>query len=105
MRSRFISDLQDPLSDLNTGGGDTHFFPASFYPAAGHGGGSPYASPPPVNLVTPTPIIPAEAVQAQAAQNGAGGTGSVFTATSSSGLTINLIFDAAAMAAPASFRT
>ncbi len=37
--------------------------------------------------------------------SGGGGTGSVVAETSSSGFTINLIFDAAAMAAPASFRT
>ena len=37
--------------------------------------------------------------------SGTGGTGSVVAETSSSGFTINLIFDAAAMAAPASFRT
>ncbi|MGF6309005.1 hypothetical protein ABIB82_002942 [Bradyrhizobium sp. i1.8.4] len=55
----------------------------------------------------PTPVVlPDESVQAQTAVSGsgAGGTGSVVAETSG-GLTINLIFDAAAMAAPASFRT
>ena len=76
-----------------------------YYLAAGHGGGGPSASPSPLSLPTPTPTIPAESVEAQAAQNGSGGTGSVVAVTSpSGGFTINLIFDAAAMAAPASFR-
>jgi serralysin len=54
----------------------------------------------------PTPIVlPDEAVEAEAAnaQSGPGGPGSVVALTSG-GITINLIFDAAAMAAPASFR-
>src|SRR5271167_782044 len=54
----------------------------------------------------PTPVVlPAETAEAQAAvsASGAGGPGSVVAETSG-GLTINLIFDAAAMAAPASFR-
>src|SRR5579863_7039643 len=108
MRHRFISDPQDPFSDPNTGWDDTNFFPASFYPAfhpaTGHGGGSPPAPTPPV--ISLTPALPAESIQAQAAVSGSGsgGTGSVIAATSSSGFTINLIFDAAAMAAPSSFR-
>uniref|UniRef100_UPI002916EFD5 NF038122 family metalloprotease n=1 Tax=Bradyrhizobium sp. SZCCHNS1054 TaxID=3057301 RepID=UPI002916EFD5 len=54
----------------------------------------------------PTPVVlPDESVQAQAAVSvsGPSGPGSVVAETSG-GLTINLIFDAAAMAAPASFR-
>jgi serralysin len=54
----------------------------------------------------PTPVVlPDESVQAQTAVSGSGsgGVGSVVAETSG-GLTINLIFDAAAMAAPASFR-
>jgi hypothetical protein len=54
----------------------------------------------------PTPVVlPDETAEAQAAvsDSGEGGPGSVVTQTSG-GLTINLIFDAAAMAAPASFR-
>jgi len=54
---------------------------------------------------SPTPVVSAEAVEAQAAQSGPGGPGSVVAETSGGGLTINLIFDSAAMAAPASFRT
>jgi serralysin len=55
---------------------------------------------------TPTPVVlPDESIEAQAAvaQSGPGGPGSVVAMTSG-GITINLIFDAAAMAAPASFR-
>ncbi|MGJ4947789.1 NF038122 family metalloprotease [Bradyrhizobium sp. HKCCYLS20291] len=55
--------------------------------------------PPPSDPVEP----PDEAVEAQLAQGDFGGIGSV-TAVSAGGLTINLLFDAAAMAAPASFR-
>jgi hypothetical protein len=47
--------------------------------------------------------IPDEAVEAQLAQGSFGGVGSMVAVTSG-GLTINLLFDAAAMAAPASFR-
>ncbi|WP_316228864.1 NF038122 family metalloprotease [Bradyrhizobium sp. SZCCHNR1070] len=51
-----------------------------------------------------TPIdLPDEAVQAQLAQGSYGGVGSVVAVTTG-GLTINLLFDAAAMAAPAAFR-
>ena len=58
-------------------------------------------------LSTPiSPVLPDESVEAMAAVSGsgAGGTGSVVAETSSSGFSINLVFDAAAMAAPASFR-
>ncbi|WP_316235511.1 NF038122 family metalloprotease, partial [Bradyrhizobium sp. SZCCHNR1022] len=47
--------------------------------------------------------LPDEAVQAQLAQGDFGGIGAV-TAVSAGGLTINLLFDTAAMNAPASFR-
>ena len=105
MKARFISDPNDPLSDLNTGAEDTNFFPASFFPAAGHSGGSPSFCTPPLISPPLTLTLPAEAVEAQAAQNGSGGPGSIVAVTSpSGGFTINLIFDAAAMAAPASFR-
>jgi hypothetical protein len=54
----------------------------------------------------PTPVVlPAETAEAQAAvsASSSGGVGSVVAETSG-GLTINLLFDSAAMAAPASFR-
>ncbi|WP_245334676.1 NF038122 family metalloprotease [Bradyrhizobium mercantei] len=63
------------------------------------GSPAPYSTP-------PTPVVlPDESIEAQAAVSGSGsgGVGSVVAETSG-GLTINLIFDAAAMAAPASFR-
>ncbi|MGJ4915133.1 NF038122 family metalloprotease [Bradyrhizobium sp. HKCCYLRH2060] len=55
--------------------------------------------PPPSNPVE----LPDEAVEAQLAQGDFGGIGAV-TAVSAGGLTINLLFDTAAMNAPASFR-
>ncbi len=67
---------------------------------------SQFQGPTPVVNPPPTPVVlPAETYEAQAAvsSSGAGGPGSVVAETSG-GLTINLIFDAAAMAAPASFR-
>src|SRR6476660_4566691 len=52
--------------------------------------------------------VPAEELEAEAAfaASGTGGTGSVVTVggATSAGLTINLMFDSAAMAAPQSFR-
>ncbi|HZP59134.1 MAG TPA: NF038122 family metalloprotease, partial [Opitutaceae bacterium] len=65
--------------------------------------GRPGNSAPP----TPEPVeASAEAQEAQAAvaASGPGGPGSTVAVTGSSGFTINLEFDAAAMAAPASFR-
>ncbi len=59
-----------------------------------------------MNLVRYTPAPPPEeVVEAQTANSdsGPGGPGSVIAETSG-GLTINLIFDAAAMAGPVSFR-
>ena len=62
------------------------------------------AATPAVSNAPPTPVVvPVEAIQAESAQDGPGGPGSVVAETSG-GLTIDLIFDAAAMAAPASFR-
>ena len=100
MKSRFISHPQDPFGEgvLNSGEDavNTNFLPASLIPAAGHGGGTP-----PAVLSTPPP--PEEAVQAMAALSNSSGPGSVVSETSG-GITINLEFDAAAMAAPQSFR-
>ena len=55
------------------------------------------------NVVLPPPALPDESVEAESAQNGPGGPGSVVAETSG-GLVINLLFDVAAMAAPLSFR-
>src|SRR5271166_2507748 len=108
MKFKFISDPQDPFGDGDlSAAGDRvsmNFFPSSFFPGAGQSGGSPSFGTPPMILPPLTPILPSESIEAQAAQNGSGGTGSIVAETSSSGFTINLIFDAAAMAAPASFR-
>ena len=51
----------------------------------------------------PPPVLPDESIEAESAQNGPGGPGSVVAETSG-GLVVNLLFDAAAMAAPLSFR-
>jgi serralysin len=98
MKSPFISDLQD--------GFENHFSPAgsevftNFFPSGAIG--FPFLSP----FAPATPTLPAESFEAQAAvtQSGSGGAGSTVVITSSTGFTIDLIFDAAAMAAPASFR-
>src|SRR5476649_1881768 len=98
MRSKTLSDLQDPFADLFSDAGDG--FCGIFSPPGSHGGEGSSTS---VPVSVPTLVIPEEAVEAQAAQNGSGGVNSVVAATSG-GLAINLIFDATAMAAPASFR-
>ena len=108
MRAKFISNPLDPLSDFNTDGSDVNFFPAPLYPSTNnHADTNAFARLPPSHpgpLLAPT--LPAESVEAQAAvaQSGSGGVGSVVAVTASSGFTINLVFDSAAMAAPASFR-
>jgi hypothetical protein len=63
----------------------------------------PAATPAVTNAPLTPVIVPVEAIQAESAQDGPGGPGSVVAETSG-GLTIDLIFDVAAMAAPASFR-
>jgi serralysin len=102
MKSRFISDLQDSFeSPFNQGDGEVF---TNFYPSAGIGHGSHFSSLSP--FIPQTPALPAESFEAEAAvtQSGTGGTGSAVAVTSSTGFTFDLIFDAAAMAAPAGFR-
>src|SRR6202158_4084791 len=97
MRSRFITDQQDPADGfLNTAGAEfyTNFFP----PSAGRSGGNPFASAP-VEILA-TPALTSEAVESSSAQSGP----TTLVALTSGGIIINLLFDAAAMAAPASFR-
>jgi serralysin len=96
MKSRFFTDpLDTPDSWLNTAWAEvyTHAMPST----ANNGGGASA----PVPVVPPTPTLPSEAVAAESAQSGPT---TVVAETSGSGITINLVFDAAAMAAPASFR-
>ena len=69
-----------------------------FFPWAGNGGGSPFASNPVETLASPA--LTSEAVLSSSAQSGP----TSVLAMTSGGITINLLFDAAAMAAPASFR-
>ncbi len=87
--------FDDPFSD---------FFTA---PATADSHGSVGGTPPPPVLGAPIDV-PEEFSEAEAlvAASGDGGPGSVVTVTgaTSAGLTINLVFDAAAMAAPQSFR-
>ena len=106
MRSHLASDLQDSSGDLDNAG--INFVQTAFGSSSGFGpysayGGTPTSSTPPQPVA---PVLPDESLEAMAAVSGSGtgGTGSAVTETSSSGFTINLIFDAAAMAAPASFR-
>ena len=92
MKSRFITDPQDPSDGfLNTAGAEVY---TNFFPWAGHSGGST-----PVEILAP-PALTSEAVLSSSAQSGP----TSVLAMSSGGITINLLFDAAAMAAPASFR-
>ena len=92
----FRSNLSNPLhpSDLSSSLWDSPDSVLLLHP-----GGQSAAAPTSV-------VLPAETYEAQAAvsASGSGGPGSVVAETSG-GLIINLIFDAAAMAAPASFRT
>jgi hypothetical protein len=91
MISRSGNSLLDPGDGLSDAAEAFYFLPSQ---ATGAG---PLAPP-------PAPL-PTEAIEAQTAiaQSGPGGPGSVVAETAG-GITINLLFDAAAMAAPASFR-
>src|SRR5258708_20153602 len=95
MRSRFITDPQDTFdsfdSFLDSAGAGIY---TSFLPSAGNGGGNLSAS---TRVDIPaTPALTSEAVQAESAQSGT----STLVPATSGGITINLLFDAAAMAAP-----
>ena len=101
MKLKFITDPRDSLGDdlYATGDGtNPSLFPASFNPAPGHDGGSNLGGG--RVLIPSTPALTAEAAQALNAQTGS----PTVVAMTSGGITINLLFDAAAMAAPASFR-
>jgi serralysin len=100
MKSLFNMNPLDPSESFFSSDGDA--FVMVPFPAVGGGAGNPQGGSTPTPVQTPT--LPDEAVEAEAAQNGPGGPGSVVAETATGGLTINLLFDAAAMAAPASFR-
>jgi 20S proteasome alpha/beta subunit len=102
MRTKAFQDLQDASDGIFGAAGEVVSLVSRFSPPDSNHGGSPEGS---VPVSVPTLVIPEEAVEAQAAQGDPGGPGSVVqVAATSGGLTFNLIFDAAAMAAPASFR-
>jgi len=96
MRSRFNSDLQDDFDVFDTLGSTIG---ASFSTQAGEDRDSRSGNQP-VELLG-TPPLTSEAALALGSQSG--GTAAVTTLTAG-GITINLLFDAAATAAPASFR-
>ena len=96
MRSKFITDAEDPSDGfLNTAGAEIY---TNFFPWAGNSGGEPPANIP-VEILAP-PALTSEAVLSSSAQSGPTSP----LAMTTGGITINLLFDAAAMAAPASFR-
>src|SRR5229473_80654 len=92
MRSRFVTDPQDPADGfVSTAGAEVYTI---FQPSAGNGGAS---APVEIHL---TPALTSEAVESSSAQSGP----TTLVALTSGGIIINLLFDAAAMAAPANFR-
>src|SRR5882672_10204859 len=97
MKSKFITDPQDPfdgLFDIAWAEVYTNFLPSS----AGSAGGKSFGNAP-VEILA-TPALTSEAVESSSAQSGS----TTLVALTSGGIIINLLFDAAAMAAPASFR-
>ena len=108
MRLHHASDPLDPNGDLDTGD-LIDFLPTIGLLTGRSNVASSVSASPPVSTpsIPVAPALPDESVQAMAAVSGSGsgGAGSVVAETSSTGFTVNLIFDAAAMAAPQSFRT
>jgi serralysin len=113
MKHRFAPDQQDPFGDTFGPAWDDLNF-QNFLPPARQEGFLPTARqegllPPtgqegggrsPATPVVPTPALSNEAVEAQGAQTGPTST----VVVTNGGMTFDLIFDAAATAAPASFR-
>src|SRR5437868_2607673 len=95
MKSKFITDAQDAWdSFLNTSG-------AEFYGSFSNAAKADKESAASVVVEIPSlPTLVSEAVEALSAQSGP----TTIVAMTTGGITINLLFDAAAMAAPASFR-
>ncbi|WP_210249022.1 MULTISPECIES: NF038122 family metalloprotease [unclassified Bradyrhizobium] len=97
MRSKFVTDLDDPSDRFLNLDGDQIYALFSLPTVKDHGTPSGNG---PVNTPAASPALVSEAVQSSSAQSGTITT----TSLTSGGITINLQFDAAAMAAPASFR-
>jgi hypothetical protein len=97
MKSRFITDPHDPFDSLLDSAWDQIY--ASFSTPGIDSSGNPSAGAP---VAIPPTALTDEAIQAQNAQSGS--TTFTLAAATSGGITINLLFDSAAMAAPASFR-
>src|SRR5689334_3955592 len=99
MRSKFVTDPQDPFDDHFDTVGDAFFVGALSVPqhdrAAGQDAGDPLVG---------TPVKTLETYITSDAASTAGTSPDSTVAVTSGGITINLLFDAAAMAAPASFR-
>jgi hypothetical protein len=105
MKSRFVTDPQDPSQDpshgfLDTAGAEVF---TSFSPSPGHDLGNPSASAPAEIVATPSFFSSAAFSSAAASSTVSNSPGSAVAVTSG-GITFNLLFDAAAMAAPAIFR-
>jgi hypothetical protein len=99
MKSKLATDPQDPFSGYLDTAGD-EFYTSALRAvlhdrAAGHDQG---------DLLTGTAVKMSETFISSAAASTAGSTPNSIVAVTSGGITINLLFDAAAMAAPASFR-
>jgi hypothetical protein len=97
MKSRFITDPHDPLDSLLDSAWDQIY--ASFSTPGTDSSGNPSASTP---VAIPPTALTDEAIQAQNAQSAS--TTFTLAAATSGGITINLLFDSAALTAPASFR-
>src|SRR5690349_2680297 len=96
MRSKFVTDPQDLFDDHFDTVGDAFFVGASQHDrTAGQDSGDPLVG---------TPVKTLETYITSDAASTAGTSLDSTVAVTSGGITINLLFDAAAMAAPASFR-
>ncbi len=102
MRLRSVFDLQD-TSGVSSDS-DFGFGPFFGGPLTSQGNPSGSAISRVSTPAVPIPPLDAGEPTSTASLSGSGGPGSAVAETSSSGFTINLEFDAAAMAAPASFR-
>src|SRR5258708_7897030 len=96
MKSKFITDPHD-TADGFFDAVEAEFYMSFSPPAAPDAGKAPTINP---MEIPSTPALTGEAAQALSSQSGPASAVSM----TSGGITINLLFDAAAMAAPASFR-